>query len=179
MVKEAMVLRLGHRIYRDIRVTTHCALTARALGAKKIIIVGEKDNTIEETIKKVSTNWGGKFGIEFSSNAEKEIKKIKEQSYVLVHLTMYGEKLEKKINEIKSREKICVVVGAEKVPPQVYEKSDYNISIGNQPHSEIAALAVFLHELFEGKELNKKFSKGQIKIIPQKKGKKTKKNKSH
>ncbi|MBU2477332.1 tRNA (cytidine(56)-2'-O)-methyltransferase, partial [Candidatus Micrarchaeota archaeon] len=70
-------------------------------------------------------------------------------------------------------------VGAEKVPPQVYEKSDYNISIGNQPHSEIAALAVFLHELFEGKELNKKFSKGQIKIIPQKKGKKTKKNKSH
>lgn len=57
----------------------------------------------------------------------------------------------------------------------VYQKSDYNISIGNQPHSEIAALAITLNELFEGKELNKKFSNAKIKVIPQKKGKKTEK----
>ena len=32
------VLRIGHRINRDKRITTHCALVARAFGAKKIFI---------------------------------------------------------------------------------------------------------------------------------------------
>ncbi len=175
MVKKVQVLRLGHRIYRDIRVTSHCALASRALGAEKIIIIGEEDKSIKESIQKVVLNWGGNFEIEFSSNIKKEMEKKKEEKYCLVHLTMYGEKLEKKIKEIRKKEKVCVVVGAEKVPPEVYEKSEYNLSIGNQPHSEIAALSIFLHELFKGQELEKKFNKAKIKIIPQKKGKKTKK----
>jgi len=169
------VLRMGHRIIRDIRVTTHCALVARAFGAEKIIIVGEEDKTIEKTVKSVASAWGGNFKIKFSSDLKKEIKEKKKEKFTLVHLTMYGEKLNEKIEEIKKKEKICLMVGAEKVPPWIYSESDYNISIGTQPHSEIAALAITLHEIFRGNELNKKFSKAKIKIIPQKKGKKTEK----
>jgi len=49
--------------------------------------------------------------------------------------------------------------------------ADCNISIGNQPHSEIAALAIFLDRLFEGKQFDKGFSDGKMKIIPAEKGK--------
>jgi tRNA (cytidine56-2'-O)-methyltransferase len=173
MVNKVWVLRLGHRIYRDLRMTTHCALTARALGAEGITIIGEKDNSIKETTDKVNSKWGGKFKIKFSKSITKEMNKLKKEKYLMVHLTMYGEKLEKKIKEIRKKEKVCLIVGAEKVPWFVYKKSDCNVSVGNQPHSEIAALAITLHELFEGKELNKKFQKAKIKILPQKKGKKT------
>ncbi|MHC1589292.1 MAG: RNA methyltransferase, partial [Methermicoccaceae archaeon] len=34
-----------------------------------------------------------------------------------------------------------------KVPREVYELSDYNVAVGNQPHSEVAALAVMLDRL--------------------------------
>jgi len=61
-----------------------------------------------------------------------------------------------------------------KVPKEAFLLSDYNVAIGNQPHSEIAALAVFLDRYFEGKELEKDF-KGKLKIIPSTKGKIVKK----
>ena len=37
------ILRLGHRVVRDQRITTHVALTSRAFGADKIVISVEKD----------------------------------------------------------------------------------------------------------------------------------------
>ena len=48
---------------------------------------------------------------------------------------------------------LLVVVGAEKVPWDVYEQAEYNVGVTNQPHSEVASLAVFLDRLFEGEEL--------------------------
>jgi tRNA (cytidine56-2'-O)-methyltransferase len=42
--------------------------------------------------------------------------------------------------------------------------------VGNQPHSEVAALAVFLDRLFLGRELEGKFE-GGLKIVPQARGK--------
>lgn len=64
-----------------------------------------------------------------------------------------------------------IIVGGKKVPSDVYYLSDYNVAIGNQPHSEVAALAVFLDRLFDGKETEIEF-KGKIKILPQERGKK-------
>ncbi|HIQ55257.1 MAG TPA: tRNA (cytidine(56)-2'-O)-methyltransferase, partial [Pyrodictium sp.] len=64
-----------------------------------------------------------------------------------------------------------IVVGAEKVPPFFYEIADYNVAIGNQPHSEVAALAIFLDRLYEGKELHVHFEDAKLKIIPSRKGK--------
>ncbi|MEM3184417.1 MAG: tRNA (cytidine(56)-2'-O)-methyltransferase, partial [Candidatus Hadarchaeales archaeon] len=62
-------------------------------------------------------------------------------------------------------------VGAAKVPAEVFELADYNVAIGNQPHSEVAALAVFLDRLFEGKELERDFPNWKLKIIPSERGK--------
>ena len=65
---------------------------------------------------------------------------------------------------------ILVVVGAEKVPAEMYDLADWNVAVGSQPHSEVAALAVFLDHLMEGQELNKDFD-GGLKIIPSPRGK--------
>ncbi len=170
-MKDIIVFRYGHRIVRDYRVSSHCALVARAFGAKKVVICGEKDNTIEKTIKEVNNRWGSSFEIVFVKDWKKELEKIKKK-YKLIHLTMYGSEIKKKEEEIKKEQKICVIIGSQKVEKEIYEKSDYNISITKQPHSEIAALAVFLDRIQEGKELEKEFKGAKKEIIPQETGKK-------
>jgi len=73
---------------------------------------------------------------------------------------------------VSSAKNLLIVVGGAKVPRKVYELADWNIAVTSQPHSEISALALFLHELFEGKELSIKFEDAKIMIVPQKRGKK-------
>ncbi len=165
------VLRLGHRRGRDPRLTTHVALTARALGCNRIILSGEKDEAIINSIKKIVKKWGGPFEVEYENNWRNFIK---DWTGKTIHLTMYGMPIHEKINEIKkSKQDLLVIVGSEKVSAEVYQLSDWNISITNQPHSEVAALAILLDKLFNGKELKKKFRNAKIEIIPQEKGKKT------
>lgn len=167
------VLRLGHRPKRDPRLTSHVCLISRAFGAEKIIIASEKDGNIEKTVLGVSNNWGGDFNIEFDPKWRGVIKKWQKSGGEVIHLTMYGLPLQEKIKEIRSSKKPkLVVVGAEKVPGEVYQLADYNIAVSNQPHSEAGALAVFLHELFQGKELDLEFPGAKRKIIPQARGKK-------
>ena len=161
------ILRIGHRISRDKRITTHVALVARAFGADKIFI-DTLDKKIEETITSTVKRFGGNF--EIITGVDKK-KILHNWNGTIVHLTMYGEKMNKVVNEIDKNEDLLIVVGAEKVPPWVYEISDYNVSVGNQPHSEVAALAVFLDRYTDGKWLNKKFN-GKLEIIPSNKGKK-------
>ena len=170
------ILRLNHRIKRDKRITTHCALTGRAFGADGMIFTGEKDDSIIKSVEDIVKRWGGEFKISYSSRWQNFLTKMKEQNYTIVHLTMYGIQLLEAIPKIRRKKNLVVIVGGEKVPSEIYEKADYNISVGLQPHSEVAALAVFFHEYFKGKELTRefdeiKFKKG-LKIVPQKKGKK-------
>ncbi|UCH72343.1 MAG: tRNA (cytidine(56)-2'-O)-methyltransferase [Thermoplasmatales archaeon] len=155
------VLRIGHRIDRDKRITTHVALVARAFGADKIII-DTKDQKIEENIRSICNRFGGDFEIESGLNKKKIIK---EWNGTIVHLTMYGDELNESVKNIDKKKNLLIVVGAEKVPPEFYELSDYNISIGNQPHSEVAALAIFLDRYNKGVWQRKKFN-GKIEIIP-------------
>jgi tRNA (cytidine56-2'-O)-methyltransferase len=68
------------------------------------------------------------------------------------------------------QDNILVVVGAEKVPAEMYDLADWNVAVGSQPHSEVAALAVFLDHLMEGQELTKDFD-GGLRIIPSPRGK--------
>ncbi|MCQ6253479.1 tRNA (cytidine(56)-2'-O)-methyltransferase [Methanocaldococcus sp.] len=161
------VLRLGHREDRDKRISTHVALTARALGADKIIFTVD-DKDVESSVKKVVENWGGDFKFTVEKNWRRYIREFKNRG-IVVHLTMYGANVNEIMPEIRKLSKdkdILVIVGAEKVPKDVYELADYNISIGNQPHSEVAALAIFLDRLFEGKTLYRDFENAKIKIIP-------------
>jgi len=163
-------LRLGHRRGRDPRLTTHVALTARALGCDGIILSGEKDDSILENIDEVVKNWGNHFEVKYEKKWKRIVNNWKGK---IVHLTMYGLSIQDKIDEIKKSKNILVIVGSEKVSGDVYQLADFNIAITNQPHSEVASLALFLDKLFEGKELEKKFKNGRIKIVPQERGKKT------
>ncbi|MDK2915091.1 MAG: tRNA (cytidine56-2-O)-methyltransferase [Thermococcaceae archaeon] len=169
------VLRLGHRPERDKRITTHVALTARAFGAERIIIAAEEDEHVRESVEDVVRRWGGPFGIEFNPSWKKVLREWKEKG-IIVHLTMYGIHIEDAIprirEELRAGKDILVVVGAEKVPKEVYEIADYNVAVGNQPHSEVAALAVFLDRLLEGEGLRREFKGARLKIIPQERGKK-------
>ncbi len=161
------VLRIGHRIGRDKRITTHVALVARAFGADKIVI-DTKDIHIEDNIRSVCLRFGGNFEIKSGVNKN---KLIKEWKGTIIHLTMYGEKLNKSIDKIDRNEDLLVIVGAEKVPPQIYEMADFNVSVGNQPHSEISALAIFL-DRYNGEGWQEKQFNGKIEILPSNKGKK-------
>ena len=163
------VLRIGQRVVRDDRVTTHVALVARALGATKIYM-NEVDPDIENTLEKINYTWGGNFEVEFFSNW-KDIINMKKNDCKIVHLTMYGENINNIHSKIQQEEKILVVVGAEKVPRDIFEKADYNVSIGTQPHSEISALAILLDRIQQGEQFNRKFSDSKRVIIPSKNGK--------
>ena len=159
------VLRIGHRPERDKRITTHIALTARAFGANEIL-VDFLDKELEKNFNSTCQRWGGDLKIRTGVKWREELKNWKGQ---IVHLTMYGETLEKALEEINASQDIMIVVGAEKVPREVYEQASINVGIGNQPHSEVAALGVFLHSLFEGEMPD--FNDGQMKIIPNPRGK--------
>ena len=165
------VLRMGHRVSRDKRVTTHIALAARALGADGIILSGEEDKPMIKSIEDAAERWGGTFSCKYEKGWKGVIGAYRKKGYKIVHLTFYGLPIKEKIEEIRNKD-VLVVVGAEKVPKDLYYAADYNISITNQPHSEISALAIFLHESFGGKELEKTFENAKIKIIPCERGKK-------
>src|SRR5437660_3962212 len=61
---KVVILRMGHRVFRDSRVTTHVCLTARALGADGVIIADQEDKVVESTIREVARRFGGDFSIE-------------------------------------------------------------------------------------------------------------------
>jgi len=149
------VLRIGQRIVRDDRVTTHVALVARAFGATKIYM-NEVNPEIRDTINKINETWGGKFKIEIITKW-KDIINSKKNTSKIVHLTMYGENINEIQDKIQQEDNILIVVGAEKVPREVYEQAHYNVSIGNQPHSEVSALAILLDRLQKGGNLKRNF----------------------
>jgi len=164
---DVTVFRYGHRIARDKRITTHIALVARAFGAKKIII-DNRDEGIEEVVEDVNTRFGDDFEIETGVNWKKFIKNW---DGLIVHLTMYGENIADVADEIKKHNKVLAIVGSKKVPGEFYSIADFNVAIGNQPHSEVAALALFMHYITDGQWTKHEFY-GKFQIIPQKRGKK-------
>ncbi len=176
-----LILRWGHRPQRDVRLTTHVALTARALCASGFILADTTDPHIEETVTKITRSWGGSFHFEMGTPWKRAVREWKQQGGVVVHLTAYGENLQSSdvLSRIKAAGKdVMLVVGSQKVPGEFYseEVSDFNVAVGNQPHSECSALAIFLDRYFEGKELTQNFPKAKITIIPKERGKELKTN---
>lgn len=154
------VLRLGHRPLRDRRMTTHIALVARALGARSVVVT-EKDPKLERAVEEVTRKFGGDFSVQIESHWKSFVRQWEGP---VVHLTMYGEPLEKAISRIP-KEDVLVIVGAEKVPPEVYQLADFNVSVTNQPHSEVGALSIFLDRITEAGWTERDFE-GSIRIIP-------------
>ena len=164
------VVRIGQRLVRDDRVTTHVALVSRAFGAKKIFMT-EVNSEIKESLEKINKTWGGNFVVEFIDKWKTIVKKKKDENFRVVHLTMYGESINDVQEKLRKEENLLVVVGAEKVPREIYELADYNVGVGNQPHSEISSLAILLDRIQKGNQFEKTYPDAIRKIIPTKKGK--------
>jgi tRNA (cytidine56-2'-O)-methyltransferase len=192
---EITVLRLGHRLPRDERISTHVALVARAFGANRMIYSGQHDSGLESSVESLVSRWGGggavsgsQFTVSYEKNFRKVIKEYKKEGFVIMQLTMYGiplpEVLPRLITENWKQDtengKLLIIVGSEAVPGDIYELADYNIAVTNQPHSEVAALAIVLDRLMGGKELEREFDerfKGKVKIEPSERGKNVMKTK--
>ena len=173
---KVVVLRWGHRD-RDKRLTSHVALTARALGASGFILADVRDEKVKATVEKVTKQWGGAFHFEMGTSWRRVVKEWRTKNGLVVHLTAYGENIQTSdvLRRIKSSGKdLLVIVGSRKVPSEFFSKafSDFNVAVGNQPHSECSSLAVFLDRFFEGRELSNAFEEAKIKIVPQVRGKK-------
>jgi len=173
---KVVVLRWGHRD-RDKRLTSHVALTARALGASGFVLADVRDEKVEATVEKVMNQWGGSFHFEMGTPWRRVVKGWRARNGLVVHLTAYGENIQTSgvLERISAAGKdLLVIVGSRKVPSEFFSKtvSDFNVAVGNQPHSECSSLAVFLDRFFEGQELSKEFEGAKIKVIPQVRGKK-------
>jgi tRNA (cytidine56-2'-O)-methyltransferase len=164
------VIRIGQRLVRDDRVTTHVALVSRGFGAERIYMT-EINPEIKDTIGKINNTWGGNFEVVFIEKWKPIVKKKKDEGFKVVHLSMYGESINDAQEKIREEENLLIVVGAEKVPREIYELADYNIGVGSQPHSEISALAILLDRIQKGKQFEKEFPNAKRKIIPTKNGK--------
>jgi len=110
-------------------------------------------------------------------NGKKIVKEKKNAAVKIVHLTMYGQNINNVETKIRNEDKIMIVVGAEKVPREIYELADYNVAVGSQPHSEVSALGVLLDRIQQGKQFEFKFENPERTIIPQEQGKDVRVNK--
>ncbi len=168
------VLRLGHRPARDQRLTSHVALTARAFGADRVHVSGGEDSGPIETVESIVERFGG----EFTAEREPSPKKlVKDWNGDVVHLTMYGLPVQDVVEEDglthSEADDVLVAVGSRKVHGWIYDEASYNVAVTSQPHSEVAALAVFLHMYFDGSELDLEHPGGEIEVVPSGQGKKT------
>jgi len=172
---QVSVLRWGHR-FRDERLTTHVALTARAFGASEFILADVKDEEIKTTVEKLVKQWGGPFVFKMGVPWREAVKDWKKNGGLVAHLTVYGENIQTSnvLQRIRTTGKnVLVIVGSQKVPRAFYSEnvSDFNVAVGNQPHSEVSSLAVFLDRFFEGKTLETEFKEWKIKVEPRTRGK--------
>jgi len=147
MSERVDVLRLGYRRGRDPRITTHLALVARALGSDGFLLAGDDDQEMFDNLNSVSERFGGELDTEHVSGLG-HLKKHVENGGVAVHLTMYGEPFRQAIPKIRRDRPLIIVVGGAKVPGDVYKICQHNVAVGNQPHSEVAALALFMDAWF-------------------------------
>ena len=174
-MRSIVVLRLGQRYVRDDRTLTHLCLVSRALGAESIHLEdAEKDVTA--TIDEVNRTWGGDFRVTLGEPWRSVIRAAKKEGRSVVHLTMYGVPIQDVAPQLRSLEKLLLVVGGPKVPGEVYHEADFNVAVTSQPHSEVAALAIALHEIQNGEELKRTFQKSKLRIVPSPRGKRVVEN---
>jgi tRNA (cytidine56-2'-O)-methyltransferase len=174
-LKSIRVIRLGQRYVRDERTLTHLCLVSRAFGAESIYLE-DAEKGVTETLDEVNKTWGGEFRAILGTPWRRVIQDAKEEGRSVVHLTMYGIPIQDLAPQLRELERILIVVGGPKVPGKVYHEADFNVAVTSQPHSEVAALAIALHEIQGGEELKRTFQKSRLRILPSARGKKVVEN---
>lgn len=134
---------MGHRPGRDPRLTTHVALAARAFGARRMYL-HPRDDDLAKRIAAVTHRWGGEFAVVPVDDWKSLLRSF---PGTVAHLTMYGLPLSSCLPRLERAGQILLVVGGAKVPADLYQRSTFNIAVGHQPHSEVAAVAVTLERL--------------------------------
>jgi tRNA (cytidine56-2'-O)-methyltransferase len=138
-----------------------------------VVISDVSDRRIVETVDRVTADFGGHFKVETAKPWRLTIADWKRSGGTIVHLTAYGIPLPKIIQTIRqSHTDKLVVVGAEKVPGELFRLADWNVAVTNQPISEVSALGVFLDWYFEHARLEERFPGAKLEIIPMEHGKK-------
>ncbi|MCH1616725.1 MAG: hypothetical protein L7R83_04370 [Candidatus Poseidonia sp.] len=171
------VLRLGYRKGRDPRITTHLALVSRALGATNFLLAGDEDKELFENIASVNERFGGTMTCEHVDGAMGWLRRFTQQDAgdgepgVAVHLTMYGEPYREVLPRIRRDRPVVVIVGGAKVPSDVFQYAQYNVAVGNQPHSEVAALALFMEGWYGHGGTERHFPDARLVIEPSARGK--------
>ena len=174
---DVIILRLGYRLGRDPRITTHLALVARALGANRFLFSGDDDERLAENIGSVNQRFGGDMVVEHVKSPMAWLRKFVGDGIegnppgIAVHLTMYGASYRSVTPTIRRDRPLVVVVGGAKVPSEVFQISQYNLAVGNQPHSEGAALALFMEAWFGEGGSERHFPDAKLVIEPSARGK--------
>ena len=171
------VLRLGYRKGRDPRITTHLALVSRALGGTRFLLAGDEDDDLFENVASVNERFGGAMYCEHIKGSMGWLKRFVEDDAgdgepgVAIHLTMYGQPYREVIPQIRRDRPVVLIVGGAKVPGDVFKHSQYNVAVGNQPHSEVAALALFMEAWFGDGGTERHFPDARLVIEPSARGK--------
>lgn len=133
--------------------------------------VDAADLELEQRLTRVSEQFGGDMEVRTGVDPRGLVRSSRA---TVVHLTMYGENVagwtEDRWQALRDAPCVLVVVGSTKVPREFYEMATVNAAVGNQPHSEIAALAVFLDRLTGGEPLGRDMG-GRLAVLPQERGK--------
>ena len=160
------LLRVGHRPGRDPRLTTHLALVARAFGARRMHL-HPPDAAVAESLNGVRERWGGTFEV-LPAPTWKTV--VRAAPGAVVHLTMYGEPLARLLPRLARERDLLLVVAGAKVPAALYGAATFNVAVGSQPHSEVAAVAVVLERLL-GLPGSRPMAGARQRIVPQARGK--------
>jgi tRNA (cytidine56-2'-O)-methyltransferase len=117
-------------------------------------------------MENLNKKWGGRFKVQFAKNYKEALKSA--SKYAKVYLTRYGMPLQDKSYVLKTYKNMILIVtsrdGDEMNP--MHKIADFNISVSSQPHCSAAAIAIFLHEFYNGRELAMHFENAQFKLVP-------------
>ena len=142
-------------------------LVARAFGASSITFApGPKANAsgLVRYSSALNRKWGGRFSITFAKDWKRFISEKK--NYVKIYLTRYGIPIKKVEYTLKTYKNILIIVSMSESVKSLYKACDFNVSITNQPHTSASAIAVFLHNFYNGRELAIRFENAAYKVVP-------------
>jgi tRNA (cytidine56-2'-O)-methyltransferase len=116
----------------------------------------------------LARGWGGSFAVVGIEDWKRVIRSFEG---LVVHLTMYGQPLERVLPRLRRAARVLIVVGGAKVPADLYRLSSLNVAVGHQPHSEVAAVAVVLDRMLGAPE-RRRFADAKRRVVPRSRGKK-------
>ncbi len=155
------VLAVGNNAYESNK---DLCMAARAFGASSVTIAGRRNSRLIRECKAISSKWGGNFEVDFTKDWKRFVAKKK--TYKVVYLTRFGVPINREIHNLKTYKNILLIVTLSESIKDVLKISDFNVSITAQPHSSSAAVAIFLHSFYEGRELAMHFENAKYRVVP-------------